>query len=73
MVTLEDWFTSINSCQMFIGNLTGPTAISNALNKLRIIELPDTIDIYHTIGEEKYSKNISWFFDQNNLYNMTSL
>lgn len=65
MVTLEDWFTSINSCQMFIGNLTGPTTISNALDKLRIVELPHTIDIYHTIGEEKYSKKIFWYLNDN--------
>ena len=70
METLNDWFTSINSCEMIVSNLTGPTAIANAMNKLRIIELPNTADIYHTIGEDKFSKNIYWYLDNqtNNLY-----
>ena len=70
---IDEWFTIINSSALFVGNLSSPTSIASCLDKKRIVELPNTTDINHWIGEEKYSKNISWFFDQNNLYNMTSL
>lgn len=70
METLDDWFTSLNSCYMIISNLTGPAAIAHALDKLRIIELPETVDSYHCIGEEKYSKNIYWYIDDFN-HNLT--
>lgn len=67
--TLDDWFTSINSCDMIISNLSGPAVMAHALDKLRIIELPNIIDAIHCIGEEKYSKNVFWFIDEkhNNL------
>jgi len=40
-----------------------------SMDKLRIIELPNTSDRIHCIGEEKYSKNISWYLnsEKNNL------
>lgn len=66
MHTLDDWFTTINSSKLFISNLTGPAAISHALDVHRIIELPYTPDIYHCIGEEKYSSNIKWFLNNEN-------
>lgn len=67
--TLNDWFTSIYSCSLFISNLSSPAAMAHALDKLRVIELPNIIDSAHCIGEEKYSKNIKWYmFDTfNNL------
>lgn len=67
--TLDEWFTYINSCEMIISNLTGPTAIAHALDKRRIIELPDRIDAFHCIGEEKYSSNIFWYLNEN-LHNL---
>jgi hypothetical protein len=70
---IDEWFTVINSSALFVGNLSSPTSIASCLDKKRIVELPNTTDINHWIGEEKYSKNISWFFDQIKLYNMTSL
>ena len=69
VTTLDEWFTTINSCEMIVANLSAPAAIAHALDKLRIIELPFTIDSHHCIGEEKYSKNVYWYLDQqhNNL------
>jgi hypothetical protein len=58
---VNDWFTAINSCSLYIGNLSGPSSIASSLDKKRIIELPQTADIYHWMGEEKYSSNIGWF------------
>lgn len=60
---LIQWFTIINSCALYVGNLTGPTVIAHGLNKLRIIELPNVVDAYHWIGEEKYSTNMKWFLN----------
>jgi hypothetical protein len=69
LTTLDEWFTSINSCQMIIANLSAPSAIAHALDKLRIIELPFTADSYHCIGEEKHSDNIFYYLNEqyNNL------
>ena len=69
VVTLDEWFTSINSCEMIIANLSAPAAIAHAFDKLRIIELPFTEDSHHCMGEEKYTKNIHWYLNQqlNNL------
>jgi hypothetical protein len=60
-----NWFTVINSCALYIGNLSAPSSIASSLDKRRIIELPQTADIYHWIGEEKYSSNIGWFVNNN--------
>jgi hypothetical protein len=67
--TLDDWFTAINSCSMMISNLSSPAVMAHAMDKLRIIELPYTADANHCIGEEKYSKNVYWYLDNqiNNL------
>jgi hypothetical protein len=59
--TLDQWFSAINSCELIISNLTAPTVIAHALDKPRIIELPNTPDAVHCVGEEKYSKNIQWY------------
>lgn len=63
--TLEEWFTSINSCSMLISNLSSPAVIGHCLDKLRIIELPNILDAAHCVGEEKYSKNIRWYMNEN--------
>ena len=67
--TLDDWFTTINSCQMIVANLSAPAAIANAMDKLRIIELPFTADSHHCMGEERYSSNVLWYLNHeyNNL------
>jgi hypothetical protein len=59
--TLHELFTAINSCKLIVGNLSAPMAIAHALDKLRVIELPHTVDANHCVGEEKYSKNVFWF------------
>lgn len=63
---LDHWFTTINSCAMYVGNLTAPVVIAHALNKMRIIELPFNEDALHWIGEEKYSSNVKWFLNNHN-------
>lgn len=67
--TLNDWFTSINSCSMIVSNLSSPAVMAHSLDKLRIIELPNIIDSAHCIGEENYSNNIHWYINEqfNNL------
>lgn len=68
--TLDDWFTCINSCKLFVSNLTGPAVIAHALDTNRIVELPDIVDSIHCIGEERYSQNINWFISNtNNTFN----
>lgn len=59
--TLHDWFTAINSCSMFISNLTAPIVMARILNKTLIAELPLNGDFFHWIGEEEFSPNIHWF------------
>lgn len=68
--TLDEWFTTINSCGLMISNLTAPTVIAHALDVPRIIELPNTLDSMHCMGEEKHSSNIDWYLSdtQNTLY-----
>lgn len=63
--TLDEWFTAINTCDLMISNLTGPAVIAHSMNKQRIIELPNTADAIHCIGEEKYSSNIQWYLSEN--------
>jgi len=63
--SIEQWFTIINSCYMFVGNLTAPIVIAQALNKSRIVELPNNLDTLHWVGETKYSSNIKWFLNNN--------
>lgn len=62
--TLDELFTVVNSCEMIVSNLTGITVIAHALNKLRVIELPDTSDAIHCMGEEKYSDKIFWYLNE---------
>jgi hypothetical protein len=50
---------------MLIANLSAPAAIGHALDKKRIIELPNQIDFMHCIGEERYSDNVYWFLNEN--------
>ena len=67
--SLDQWFTLINSCAMYIGNLTAPVVIAQAMDKLRVVELPPNEDALHWIGEEKYTPKAKWFLNNhmNNL------
>jgi hypothetical protein len=66
---LDKWFTLINSCAMYVGNLTAPVVIAQALDKLRIVELASNLDVFHWMGEERYTSKAKWFLDNhtNNL------
>lgn len=65
---IDEIFTIINSCSIFIGNLSAPLTIANSIDCKRIAELPFTVDFYHWADEPKYSNNIMWFLDENNRY-----
>ncbi len=57
---LDEIFLIINSCAMYVGNLTGPVVIARALNKPCIVELHQG-DANHWIGEEEINKNVNWY------------
>jgi len=67
--SLDQWFTLINSCAMYVGNLTAPVVIAQAMDKLRVVELPSNEDAFHWMGEEKYNPKAKWFLNNhtNNL------
>ena len=64
VTTLDEWFTAINSAGLIIANLSAPAVIAHAMDKQRIIELPDRADAIHCIGEERYSSNIFWYLNE---------
>jgi hypothetical protein len=67
VTTLDQWFTALNSSAMIVANLSAPAVMAHAMDKLRIIELPYTVDAQHCIGEERYSNNVYWYLsDQEN-------
>jgi len=68
LTTLDDWFTAMNSAKLVVANLSAPAVMASALDKPRIIELPNAWDCNHYIGEEKYSKNIRWFLNPQYYY-----
>jgi ADP-heptose:LPS heptosyltransferase len=61
--TLDEWFTAVNSAKLVVANLSAPAVMASALDKPRVIELPNAWDCKHYMGEEKYSKNIRWFLN----------
>jgi hypothetical protein len=63
--TMVDWFTHIGSCKAMISNISAPACIANALDVVRIIELPNMIDSHHWMGEQNYSNNIFWLLNNN--------
>jgi len=69
---LVDWYTTINSGDFLISNLSAPESIGKALDVPRLIELPYTIDVEHIIGEEKYTSNVYWYLNEerNNCQNI---
>lgn len=66
--SIDQMFTIINSCKLFIGNLSAPLTIANSIEVTRIAEIPFTTDMWHWVEEPKYSKNMAWFLDANNRY-----
>ncbi len=61
--TLDEWFTAMNSAKLVVANLSAPAVMASALDKPRVIELPNAWDSAHYMGEEKYSKNVRWFLN----------
>lgn len=59
--SLYEFFEKINSCKLFLGNQSGPTAWATSMNVPRIIELLSRIDNIHYINDIKYYKNFKWF------------
>lgn len=57
--SIDDWFTVISRCKMFVGNQSAPLAMASALNVVRIAELlpPQYPDGMHYKNESKYYEN----------------
>ncbi len=72
---LADWFAILNSAFMFIGNCSAPAAIRSAFNKPRIYELPNTVDAYHWMGEERHCElpQACWWYLNQSLTNLKFL
>ena len=57
---LNDFFKIINSCELYMGNLTGITAIAYALKKNMLCEF-GSVDSKSYSEEVKYNSNISYY------------
>lgn len=62
--TMKDWYTSINSCGLFVSNISAPACIANSLDVRRIIDLPKIFDSIHWIYETKYTSNLFYYIDE---------
>lgn len=66
--SFSDFVRNINSCKIFVGNLSAPLAICHALNKPHLCELwkhsDEANDEIHYSEEKKYFKD--FFYIQNN-------
>jgi hypothetical protein len=62
--SMKDWYTSINSCGLFVSNISAPACIANSLDVQRIIDLPRMIDSVHWIYEAKYTPNLFYYLDE---------
>ena len=65
--TVTEMAAAIASAKLFVGNQSMPFALASALDVPRLCELYLTINASY-VGEEKYSKNISWYLDSKNKY-----
>lgn len=62
--SLYDFFVKLNSCKLYVGNLTGPSAWATALDIPREIEIssnPGDIDRYHYLYDTEYYSNFKYF------------
>ena len=55
---LYDLCIAINSCKLFIGNLSSPLAFAYALHKTSIVGLCNGIDQNHHLGLDKVITNL---------------
>jgi hypothetical protein len=59
---LVEFFTIINSCKMFVGNMSGALSWASAMNVPRIAEISGNgKDANFCYNEGKYYSNFSWF------------
>lgn len=61
--SVGDFFKAINSCKLFMGNLSAPMAIAYSLKKNILCEF-GSIDSQSYKLETEYYDNISWYNDQ---------
>ena len=66
MNNIKDFFQVINSCKLFMGNLSGPMAIAYCLCKNILCEF-GYVDSESYKLETEYYNNISWY-DYNEIY-----
>lgn len=62
--TINDWYSSINSCGLFVSNISAPACIANSLDVRRIIDLPKIVDSLHWMYETKYTQNLFYYLDE---------
>lgn len=67
--SLEEMAIAINSCKYFMGNQSSPLCIASALDVPRLAELHDAAAGFY-MGEENYSRNISWHLNDNIKFNV---
>ena len=60
LATIESYFDVINSCKLFLGNLSMPMAIAYCLGKNIVCEF-GLHDRESYLGDIKYCNNITWF------------
>lgn len=60
--TISEMATIIGSCKYFIGNQSSPFALACAVDTPRLVELHSEASGFY-MGEEKYSRNMSWYLD----------
>lgn len=65
---ITDWYTIINSCELFVGGYSSPIVMASSVNKSRIAETAIGIDHIFLKNDIKYYDNISWIEDVNNKY-----
>lgn len=58
---LYTFFTLINSCKLYVGNQSGPSAWATSMNVNRIVELRNGVDSTHYIGDVNYYSNFNYF------------
>ncbi len=59
--TIYDYFVKINSCKLFLGNMSGPAAIATSVNIPRVIELWNDVNRMHYLNDVNYYSNFSCF------------
>jgi hypothetical protein len=61
MDNLYDFFTTIGSSKLYLGNQSAPSAMAVAMNSNRVIELRDNRDSIHYINDVNYYSKYEYF------------